>query len=77
MRLCAAKNDEVMDMDRVLLKDLNMKNREEVLRFLKKLWDEEKTSCLVCGSELELMRKKAKEAAKVTTSSFDNSVLYY
>lgn len=49
-------------MERVLLKDLNMADRKEVLAFLKKLWNEEKTNCLICGSELTLLHKKAKKS---------------
>ena len=41
-------------MDRVLLKELNMKTRKEVLIFLKKLWNEEETHCPICGDKLEL-----------------------
>lgn len=48
-------------MERVLLEELNMHNRKEVLIFLKKLWNQEKTSCPICGSELELLHKKAKK----------------
>ena len=49
-------------MDRVLLKDLNMKNRNEVLSFLKKLWNEEKVKCPFCNNELELLHSKAKKS---------------
>ena len=48
-------------MERVLLEELNMYNRKEVLIFLKKLWNQEKTSCPICCSELELLHKKAKK----------------
>ena len=48
-------------MERVLLEELNMHNRKEVLIFLKKLWNQEKTSCPIWGSELELLHKKAKK----------------
>ena len=48
-------------MERVLLEELNMYNRKEVLIFLKKIWNQEKTSCPICGSELELLHKKAKK----------------
>lgn len=49
-------------MERVLLKDLNMADRKEILAFLKKLWNEEKTNCPICGSELTLLHKKAKKS---------------
>lgn len=47
-------------MERVLLKELGMTTRKEVLVFLKKLWNKEKTNCPICGNELELLHKKAK-----------------
>lgn len=49
-------------MDRVTLNELKMGSREEVLRFLKSLWNQEKTSCPLCGNELELLHKKAKKS---------------
>ena len=49
-------------MDRVTLNELKMGSREEVLRFLKSLWNQEKTSCPMCGNELELLHKKAKKS---------------
>ena len=49
-------------MERVLLEELNMPARKEVLTFLKKLWNQEKTNCPICGSELELLHKKAKKS---------------
>ncbi len=48
-------------MERVSLKELNMNTRNEALAFLKKLWNEEKVNCPLCGSELELLHKKAKK----------------
>lgn len=39
-----------------------MSTRNEVLMFLKKLWNGEGTGCPVCGSELELLHKKAKKS---------------
>ncbi|MBP3609014.1 MAG: hypothetical protein J6J42_01605 [Lachnospiraceae bacterium] len=48
-------------MDRVNLQELKMNTRGEVLKFLKKLWNGEVTSCPMCGSELELLHKKAKK----------------
>lgn len=48
-------------MDRVLLKELNMQTRSEVLSFLKKLWNEDKVKCPICDNDLELLHKKAKK----------------
>ena len=49
-------------MERATLKDLNMHSRDEVLRFLKRLWSNEPVPCPVCGNELELLHKKAKKS---------------
>jgi len=49
-------------MERVLLRELKMESRDEVLKFLKKLWNEESTNCPMCGTELELLHKKAKKS---------------
>lgn len=48
-------------MERVYLNELNLKTREDALTFLKKLWNREKTTCPICGNELELLHKKAKK----------------
>lgn len=48
-------------MERATLKELNMTTREEVLTFLKKLWNHEKANCPICASELEPLHKKAKK----------------
>lgn len=49
-------------MDRAMLKELKMDSRDEVLQFLKKLWNQEKTNCPICGNELEFLHKKAKKS---------------
>ena len=49
-------------MKRIMLKELNFASRNEGIRFLKKLWNQEKTSCPICGNELELLHKKAKKS---------------
>ena len=51
-----------MIMEKVFLKDLNMTERKEVLTFLKKLWNNEKVPCPICGGELETLHKKAKKS---------------
>jgi transposase-like protein len=48
-------------MDRTTLKELNMSSRKEAVQFLKKLWNEEKVNCPICGNELELLHRKAKK----------------
>lgn len=48
-------------MKHVTLKELNMNSRREVIRFLKKLWNEEPVDCPICGSRLEPLHKKAKK----------------
>ena len=49
-------------MERAKLKELNMTSRDEVIRFLKKLWNQEQSNCPICGNELELLHKKAKKS---------------
>ena len=49
-------------MERVRLKELNMKSRAEAVSFLKKLWLQEDVDCPICGSKLELLHKKAKKS---------------
>ena len=49
-------------MERVLLKELNMKSRDEAIAFLKALWNQESVNCPICGSRLELLHKKAKKS---------------
>jgi len=48
-------------MEKVMLKDLNMKSRSEVMVFLKKLWGQEITACPICGENLEILHNKAKK----------------
>ena len=49
-------------MERVLLRELGFKTRNETLAFLKRLWRQEKAACPICGNELELLHKKAKKS---------------
>ena len=49
-------------MDRVRLRELGFSSRQEAISFLKKLWNEENTTCPICGSKLELLHKKAKKS---------------
>ena len=49
-------------MERILLEELNMESRSEVLAFLKKLWRGEAAACAVCGNMLEPLHKKAKKS---------------
>ncbi|MBR6627204.1 MAG: hypothetical protein IKL04_04410 [Lachnospiraceae bacterium] len=49
-------------MDRVRLEELKMDTRDEMLRFLKKLWKQEDAECPMCGNRLELLHKKAKKS---------------
>ena len=48
-------------MDRAVVKELGFKTRDETLSFLKKLWRQEKTTCPICGNDLELLHAKAKK----------------
>lgn len=49
-------------MQRARLEELNMRTREEVIYFLKQLWNSEQTNCPICGNELTLLHKKAKKS---------------
>lgn len=49
-------------MEQIKLKELKFSNRNEALIFLKRLWNGEKTTCPICGNELELLHKKAKKS---------------
>lgn len=40
-------------LDRETIKELGFSSRSEAMSFLKKLWNQEKTICPICGSELE------------------------
>lgn len=50
-------------MERVKLKELNMKSRNEAVAFLKKLWTQKETDCPICGDKLELLHKRAKKSS--------------
>ena len=49
------------ELDRAKLKDLGFSTRGEAVSFLKKLWNQERVTCPICGCELELLHKKAKK----------------
>ena len=49
-------------MENDVLRKLGMADRDEVLRFLKKLWDAQPTACPKCGGTLVYMHKKAKKS---------------
>ena len=49
-------------MERVLLRELGFKSRNEALTFLRRLWRQEKVACLICGNEFELLHKKANKS---------------
>ena len=49
------------ELDRAKLKDLEFSTRGEAVSFLKKLWNQERVTCPICGCELELLHKKAKK----------------
>ncbi|WP_080676398.1 hypothetical protein [Ruminococcus flavefaciens] len=49
-------------MEKITLNELKMHSRKEILTFLKKLWRCEGAPCPICGSELEMLHKKAKKS---------------
>ncbi len=53
---------EMDSLEHEVLQELNMKDRAEVVTFLKRLWNEQSTACPKCGEVLTLMHKKAKKS---------------
>ena len=49
-------------MEQDILEELGMPDRNEALKFLKKLWNEQPVPCPQCGETLEFMHKKAKKS---------------
>lgn len=49
-------------MEREVLDELQMYDRNEVVTFLKELWKEHPTPCPKCGQILETLHKKAKKS---------------
>ena len=48
-----------------IIKELNMDNRDEVVRFLKSMWSERPMHCPLCGGELDYFHKKAKKSNSI------------
>lgn len=49
-------------MEKDVLEELGMENRDEVVIFLKRLWTGKPTNCPKCGGALDYMHKKAKKS---------------
>lgn len=49
-------------MEKEILSELNMTDRDEVVSFLKSLWSEKPQPCPRCGGKLDFMHKKAKKS---------------
>jgi len=49
-------------MEQDVLREFKMKNREEVVVFLKSLWGEKPQPCPICGGRLDFLHKKAKKS---------------
>jgi len=49
-------------MEKDILKQLKMENREEAVIFLKNLWSELPQPCPLCGGRLDFLHKKAKKS---------------
>lgn len=45
-----------------ILEELNFKNRDDAVKFLKSLWDEAPQDCPICGGKLDYMHKKYKKS---------------
>ncbi len=50
-------------MGKAGLGELGFTSRKEALTFLKRLWNNEKTDCPVCGNGLEPLHGKAKKSS--------------
>ena len=60
-------------MEKVLLKQLNMKSKDEAISFLKALWNQKSVNCPICGSRLELLHKISKEHMAATMTEAADS----
>ena len=49
-------------MEKDVITRLNMRDREEVVKFLKSLWNETPQPCPLCGGALDFLHKKAKKS---------------
>ena len=49
-------------MEKDILHKLKMNNRNEVIRFLKNLWNEKPQPCPLCDGKLDFLYKKAKKS---------------
>lgn len=49
-------------MEKDILNKLKMNSREEVVNFLKSLWNENPQPCPLCGRKLDFLHKKAKKS---------------
>ena len=49
-------------MEKDILNKLKMNSRDEAVRFLKSLWNEEPQSCPMCDGKLDFLHKKAKKS---------------
>ena len=48
--------------NRSIIQELNMKSRDDVVKFLKSLWNETPMPCPLCNGELVFLHKKAKKS---------------
>ena len=49
-------------MEKDIIAELKMNNRDEVVIFLKSLWRENPQPCPLCGGKLDYFHKKAKKS---------------
>ncbi len=49
-------------MEKDILNKLKMNNRDEAIRFLKSLWNEQPQACPLCDGKLDFLHKKAKKS---------------
>ncbi len=51
-----------MFMEKDVLIKLKMNSRDEVVKFLKSLWNETPQTCPLCNGKLDFLHKKAKKS---------------
>ena len=49
-------------MEKDIFNKLKMNSRDEVVHFLKSLWNEEPKDCPLCGGKIDFLHKKAKKS---------------
>lgn len=69
-------------VEKEILIRYKMKNRDEMVRFLKSLWAEKPEPCPFCGGNLDYLHKKAKKSnndwiCRSCSARFDAAKILY